>query len=97
MIKIKTLGNIYRTWLRDYRWKIYCNTWNNDILLINEICNQSNRSFYWVQLIRQEIRMFINIGQKVTKTEFEELCKIKGFNQIEQDYLKFILTKIGLF
>ena len=57
---------------------------------------KSDRTFYWNQLIKQEIRMFIQIGQKVTDEDIEWLVKRRGFTDIEEAYLRSTMNHVGL-
>lgn len=55
-----------------------------------------HRSFYWSQLVWQEIDMYARLGEQVDLEEFTSLCTRRGFTLNEQNYLYDMLKYIGL-
>ena len=57
---------------------------------------KKHRSFYWNQLIMQEINMYISLGEQVNKEELEMLCDRRGFTAFEKAYLGSLISIVGL-
>ena len=94
-----------------YRINKAINKWNKDIPYIQKCIDEDNkvlpeipegesyrthRLFYWQQLVWQEVKMYIRIGQPVDLKEFIQLCSRRGFTLNEQNYLRDLLRHVGL-
>lgn len=58
------MKNPIKSLLFRYRYKKYAKKWNSDVDYISSQINKDSDLFFkWDQLVRQEIKMFINIGK----------------------------------
>lgn len=95
-VQIKTPMDAYKLWLMNQRFKAFVKTWNEDVILIQGLAQATKRDFYWAQLVKQEIEMYIKLGEVVTAEELDALAKRREFTATETGYLHFLLTKVGL-
>ena len=104
--------DIFKELYYKYRIRKAVNKWNKDIPYIKKCIEEDDkilpenkesgenyrphRSFYWKQLVWQEIKMYIQIGKQVELSEFTWLCNSRGFSLNEQNYLQTMLEYVGL-
>ncbi len=73
--------------------------WNKDVNIIINYINSSKKkdaTFYWSQLVWQEITMYIKIGEQVRKDDFNWLVNRRGFDKDMINYLRNMLIYVGL-
>jgi hypothetical protein len=92
-----TLKNYFKIFLCRRRIKRAAIQWNKDSNYIQvEMDATENGYLMWCQLVWQEIRMYIQIGDQVKPDEFKQLCNRRGFNSAMTRYLIFMIKHVGL-
>jgi len=73
--------------------------WNDHIYYIKEQIQhekQEDSAFKWTQLVNQEIFMYNKINKQLDYDEFESLCKRRGFNLAQKEFIIKAMSHIGL-
>lgn len=78
--------------------------WNKHVGLIKAIIKMKTKSpkkeyneyFKWGQLVWQEIEFYIRENKDIEINEFNELCKMRGFDLIQKQFLYIVLLESGL-
>ena len=81
------------------RWRVKRarKKWNRDVpWIIRQADDDPENYFKWICLLWQEIEMWIILGKKVGKIEFDVICKRRGFNDVQQQYIVDMLSYIRL-
>jgi hypothetical protein len=71
--------------------------WNRDVPFISNCIRTSttdDAQFKWVQLVWQEIWMWIALGKQVPQKEFDLICDRRGFDDPMQKYLREMLRHV---
>lgn len=83
--------------IRWFRMRRACAKWNADIPLIRAMAGVSHEGpFKWGQLVWQEIPMYIDLAKQVDPSEFDDLCKRRGFDAMMREYLAGMLRHVGI-
>lgn len=83
--------------VRWFRMRRACAKWNADIPLIWAMAEASHDGpFKWGQLVWQEIQMYIDLAKQVDPSEFDNLCKRRGFDAMMREYLAGMLRHVGI-
>lgn len=67
----------------------------NEYISINESID-NNYSFKWTQLVIQEIYMYNSLNEDVQISEFNDLCKRRGFYPEQKQFIIDAMIHIGL-
>jgi hypothetical protein len=71
--------------------------WNNDVPFIESKCLSPGDHFKWGQLIWQEIKMWISIGDPyLPPSELQWLSERRGFDNDQQEYLKTMMKYVWM-
>ena len=83
--------------IRWFRMRRACAKWNADIPLIRAMAGVNHDGpFKWGQLVWQEIQMYIDLAKQVDPSEFDNLCKRRGFDDMMREYLTGMLRHVGI-
>ena len=106
-MKIKWINNFFI----QHKLNKAINRWNKDLPYINSCIKEHDakyppggegenykpsRTFYWGQLVLQELKMYIRLDEKIDTNEFAQLCARRGFALEEQNYLQSMMQYVGL-
>lgn len=85
--------------LNEERFYKFSDWWNNNIVpIITKIDPSDDMSIWkWSQLVKQEISMWIRIGEMVDLMEIEWLCSRRGFDSEQKQTLIDGLKLVDLF
>lgn len=96
---IRILKSMYSSAIKEYKliqyekekirlYKIWSKKWNKDLAWLQEQADKDEKGlFYWGQLVNQEISMWASIAKKFTMDEVDALVKMRGFNEVQKQYL----------
>jgi hypothetical protein len=68
----------------------------NENMVLAKIKRNPKTAFHWNQLVTQELIMWADITKPVGKDEFKDMCRRRGFNRAQKQFLEDGLDLIGL-
>lgn len=80
------------------RGEIYANWWNTEIIPSLKILEMSSDDLWkWTQLVMQEMRFWVSVGNMVFNDEIDFMVERRGFDDRQKAALIDGLTRVGLY
>ena len=85
--------------LKQHRFDKFAEWWNDNVVpLIMQIDTSDDMAIWkWTQLVKQELSMWIRIGNMVDRMEIEWICSRRGFDSEQKETLIEGLKLVDLF
>jgi hypothetical protein len=91
------IPNPFARWQHRRRIVKATDKWNSSVdYIMSEAKKTEDGSFKWSQLVWQEIWMYIGLGEQVEPSEFDTLCRRRGFTPAMRWYLQEMMIHVGL-